>query len=156
MTVYAQDHAEVRLARPGEALWQRLEDFARHSDWVAGPHLADMLKANRFADWEAPFALMTGGEIIGYGTFMKTDYYPENRYSPWISSLYVDAAYRGRGLSGVLIRGIEAYARCCGFDKAYIPCEREGLYERYGYRVIDHLVNYGGDEDLVYARSLKP
>ena len=63
--LYAQDNAEVWLARPGDALCQRLEEFARHSDWVAGPHLADMLKANRFADWAAPFALMTGGEIIG-------------------------------------------------------------------------------------------
>ncbi len=135
-------------------LWTQLTDYARRSNWIAGPHLADMLQGNRFTDWEAPFALMAGEEIIGYGTFMKTDFYPENRYSPWISSLYVEAGCRGRLWSGVLIRTMEDYARSCGFDRAYIPCEREGLYERFGYAAIDRLMNYGGDEDLIYVREL--
>ena len=146
---------EAVRAEPGTALWQQLADYARCSDWIAGPHLADLMRENRFADWEAPFALMAGSGIVGYGTFMKTDYYPDNRYSPWISSLYVERGLRNRRLSGVLIRAMEDYARSCGFTQTYIPCERRGLYEQYGYTAIDTLANYGGDTDIIYTRKLQ-
>lgn len=46
------------------------------------------------------------------------------------------------------------YARDTGFEYAYIPSDITGLYEKYGYELIDTLVNYGGDTDNVFRKKL--
>ena len=45
-------------------------------------------------------------------------------------------------------------ARELGFDKTYIPSEHIGLYEKYGYRYLKDIVNYGGDTDRLYVKEL--
>ena len=145
---------EVRRVLPQDTLWQRLADFARSCSWVAGPHLADMMLQNNFTDWEAVFAALQDEKIIGYCTLLRTDYYPENRYSPWISSIFVDESARGHRLSGLLIEAAETYARSLGFKRVYIPSDVVGLYEKYGYKRIDELVNYGGDTDQIFMKEI--
>lgn len=151
---FARSATTIRRVSPNAPLWQQLTDYARHCGWIAGPHLADMLQENRFADWEAVFAAVRDDRIIGFCTFLEKDYYPENRYWPWISSIFVDEACRGQGLCGRLIEAASAYARHCGFERVYIPSDITGLYERYGFRQIDELVNYGGDVDQVFTREI--
>jgi len=77
---------------------------------IAGKHVARMMRENRFTDWEAIFYAMEGGRFAGYCTFLKEDYYPENRYSPWISSMFVDEAFRGRRISGQMPRMVPMVA----------------------------------------------
>jgi len=138
------------------ALWEKLTDYAENCSWIAGKHLAKMLRENRFSEWEAVFAAMEGDEIAGYCTFLKEDYYPENRYWPWISSLFVGEAFRGKRVSHLMIAEAERYAAGCGFEKVYIPSDMTGFYEKCGYRKMDELVNYGGDVDSVYMKELRP
>jgi len=145
---------EVIAVLPESELWQKLEEYARECSWIAGPHLAQMLREKRFKGWETPFAAVKNGEIIGYCTVMETDYYPENRYLPWISSIFVGEEQRGKGVCGLLIRAAEQYLARKGFREAYIPSDMEGFYERYGYEKIDRLVNYGGDTDNVFMRKI--
>lgn len=144
----------VLRVTPDTPLWNALTDYAEHCSWLAGPHVAGMLRDNRFTDWEAVFAAMQEGKIIGYCTFLKTDYYPENRYWPWISSMFVGEDYRGQGVCGMLIGAAVEYARSCSFKTVYIPSDMVGFYERYGFRKIDELINYGGDADNVFARDI--
>ena len=147
---------EVTVCRilPGASAWEALTGYAQNSAWVAGPHLAGMLRENRFTDWEAVFAAFEHGVIIGYCTFLKTDYYPDNRYFPWISSIFVDEKHRGKGVCGLLIDKAIQYARECGFKTVYIPSDMTGFYERYGFHKIDELTNYGGDVDSIFARDI--
>ena len=144
----------VMKAEHGSALWNRLTEYAENCSWVAGKHLAMMLRENRFEDWESVFAALIDDEIVGYCTFLKTDYYPENRYSPWISSIFVDEKYRGRRISQKMIEEVITYARSQQFETVYIPSDLTGLYEKYGFSKVDELVNYAGDTDAVYARSI--
>lgn len=144
----------IHRATPCTPLWDALEHYARHCSWAAGPHLAEMLRANRFSDWETVFVAMQDGEIIGYCTFLKTDYYPENRYWPWISSIFVGEAHRSQGVCGMLIEAAIRYAREQGFNRVYIPSDMLGFYERYGFARIDELTNYGGDVDHIFARDI--
>lgn len=90
----------VRKAVRTDALWSRLAGYAQSCSWVAGPHLAGMLRENRCSDWEAVFAAMDGERIVGFCTFLKTD------------------------------------------------------YKKYGFELIDRLVNYGGDEDNVFMKRI--
>lgn len=134
--------------------WNALIDFAENCSWIAGKHIANMVRENRFSDWECIFAAIEGGEIIGYCTLLKTDYYPENRYSPWVSALFVAEKHRGRRVSQKLIDFACAEAKRLGFTKVYTPSDMVGFYEKYGYVKIDELINYGGDMDSVFMREI--
>ena len=135
-------------------LWSQLADYAEHCSWLAGPHIAGMLREQRFTDWEAPFAALLDGEIIGYCTFLKTDYYPVNRYWPWIICIFVGESDRSQGICGLLIEAAISYAKTCSFKTVYIPSDMTGFYERYGFVKIDELTNYGGDTDNIFARAI--
>jgi len=144
----------IHKLTPDTPLYRLATDYIDHSDWVAGPHIASLLREKKYTDWETAFAAVQKGKIIGYCTFAKTDYYPDNRYAPWISGIYVDPSARGNRLSALLVEGAERYAKSCGFSRAYIPSDMTGFYERYGYRLIDRLVNFGGDTDNIFAKDL--
>ena len=71
-----------------------------------------------------------------------------------MSSLFVTEEYRGPRISQMLIDYANGYARELGFDKTYIPSEHIGLYEKYGYRYLKDIVNYGGGTDRLYVKEL--
>lgn len=62
--------------------------------------------------------------------------------------------YRGRRISGKLIDFANRYAKEAGFDRTYIPSEHTGLYEKYGYRYVKDIVNYGNGIDRLYVREI--
>ncbi len=138
----------------GSWLVKQLAEYADQCSWVAGGHLAMLIREGKMTEWETAFVLLDAEEICGFCTLMKTDYYPENRYSPWISSLFVDERKRGLSLSRLLVESAADYACAIGFDRAYIPSDMLGFYERYGFEKIDELRNYAGDVDYVFERKL--
>ncbi len=85
---------------------------------------------------------------------MKTDYYPENRYSPWISTLFVDETKRGNRVSRKIIEAVIEHAKSKQFSKVYIPSDMTGFYEQYGFEKIDELKNYGGDIDNIFMKEI--
>ncbi|MBR3927392.1 MAG: GNAT family N-acetyltransferase [Clostridia bacterium] len=144
---------EVVRAEKGGEIYKKLEAYAFSCSWPAGKHLAEMMREERFSDWETAFAAVKDNEIIGFCTFLKTDYYPENRYLPWISSIFVDENHRGKRIMGKLIEAAENHAYHLGFEKAYIPSDMNGVYEKFGYKQIDTLVNYAGDTDNIFEKE---
>lgn len=146
---------QVLRLQPGDAYWERTIDYAAHSAWeLVGKHLADMMRKAAFFDWESVFICLVDGEIVGYCTFLKEDFYPENRYSPWISTVFVEERCRGSRLSHRMISAAIAYAREQGFTKVYIPSDMVGFYEKCGFTAIDHLTNYLGDTDTVFMKEI--
>lgn len=145
---------EIVRLEYGSLLWEKAIDFAEHCSWSAGKHIAGMLRENRFADWEALFVTTENNHIIGYCSFLKEDYYPENRYSPWISSIFVDEGSRGKKVSHKMIKTAIEYAKEHGFAKVYIPSDMKGFYEKCGFKPIDRLKSYGGDMDTIFMREI--
>lgn len=146
--------AEIVRLTKGHPLREKAAVFAENCSWIAGPHIAMLLREDRFTGWEAAFAAVEDGRIVGYCTFLKEDYYPENRYSPWISSIFVDEAARGRRISHRMIEHVIEYAKANGFDRVYIPSDMEGFYEKCGFAKIDTLKNYGGDYDSIFMKTI--
>lgn len=134
--------------------FNELIDYAKNCSWVAGHHLATMLEEGVFTDWESAFAAIVDGHIAGFCTFMKTDYYPDNKYFPWISTVFVGEEYRGKRISQRMIEAVIEYARNCRFSHVYIPSDMTGFYEKYGFEKIDELENYGGDIDNVFVKKV--
>lgn len=135
-------------------LWEKAIVFAEECSWIAGKHFAKMLKNHVFDDWESAFAAVRDDTVLGFCTFLKKDYYPENRYSPWISSIFVTEHARGNRISHMMIEHVIAYAKAHGFSRVYIPSGMSGFYEKCGFVAIDTLVNYAGDRDTVFARDI--
>lgn len=146
--------AEIVRIEKNTPLSKRLASYAENCSWIAGGHLAKLIANGEFTDWESAFAAVKDDRIVGFATVMKTDYYPENRYQPWISSLFVEESMRGRGICGKLIEAAEDYLVHLGFNRAYIPSDMTGFYEKFGYKKIDALVNYAGDTDNIYEKEI--
>jgi GNAT superfamily N-acetyltransferase len=136
------------------ALAQKLIRFVTDFSWEeVREHTLHMLESWAFTDWEAVFAAVDGERVVGMVTLLKTDYYPLPEVYPWISTLFVTEAYRGRRISQKLVAHAGAYAKELGFAQTYIPSTHTGLYEKYGYRYVRDIVNYGGETDRLYVRE---
>lgn len=134
--------------------WHETIAFAKNCSWGAGKHLAERMGNNRFSDWESVFIAIEGDNILGYCTFLKEDYYPENRYSPWISTIFVDEKARGNRISQQMIEAVIYCAKENEFAKVYIPSDMNGFYEKYGFSPVDKLENYEGDIDTVFMKEI--
>lgn len=134
--------------------WNKTISFSENSSWIAGKHLANLMIKNQFTDWESVFIAIDNENICGYCTFLKEDYYPENRYSPWISCIFVNEDMRGKRVSHKMIETVTSYAKEIGFSKVYIPSDMVGFYEKCGFKPIDTLKNYGGDKDTIFMKEL--
>ena len=78
----------VRVYRE-DALRERLTHFAEGCSWIAGKHLAGMLREWRFSEWEAVFAAMEGDEIVGMEHIRK-----EERLYEALSGIYTQTGER--------------------------------------------------------------
>ena len=133
-----------------------LLEFVKNFSWDdVKEHTVRIIENWEFEEWETPFIATAGECVVGMATIMKSDYYPLPEIYPWISTLFVSEGYRGRRLSGKLISFANAYAKEMGFARTYIPTGHVGLYEKYGYRYLRDIVNYGGDTDRLYAKELR-
>ena len=140
----------------GTPLADELLSFIENSSWEeVKDHLAGLVRNWEFTDWETMFVAKADGCIIGMASVMKEDYYPMPELMPWVSSIYVDEAYRGQKISGRLIGCANEYLKNLGFDKSYIPSDHVGLYEHFGYSYVKDIVNYGGQSDHLYEKYLR-
>ena len=145
----------IQKVEKGTELAEKLLDFVENCSWLeVKDHVAKTIREWKFEDWETPFAALENDRIVGMATIMKSDYYPLPEIFPWISTIFVSEEYRGRRISGKLIDFANRYAKKAGFDRTYIPSEHTGLYEKYGYRYVKDIVNYGNGIDRLYVREI--
>lgn len=144
------EKVERNTPRAGELL-----RFIENCSWEeAKDHLADLIRNWAFTGDESVFAAVADGRIVGMATYLMTDYYPLPGIFPWVSSIFVDEAYRGRRISGLLIARANEYTKSLGCERTYIPSSFFGLYEKYGYRYLREIVNYGGETDHLFVKDL--
>ena len=133
-----------------------LLSFVKNCSWEeAKEHIAENIETWDFSDWETMFAALDGEKIVGMASLLKTDYYPLPEIFPWVSCLFVSEEYRGHRISQQLIGFANAYAAENGFERTYIPTEFTGLYEKYGYRFLREITNYGGGIDRLLIKELR-
>jgi predicted N-acetyltransferase YhbS len=73
--------------------------------------------------------------------------------TPWLSSVYVPAEQRGKGIASALTLAAASEARRLGFETVYLftPCN-EALYARLGWATFDRVM-LGGVSAAVMART---
>lgn len=92
------------------------------------------------------FVLMQGATPVGMVSIVEHDLDLRPDLAPWLASLVVDRAARGRGHSRTLVRFIEGFARDNGVDKLWLfTWSAEGLYAKLGWRAAERLGRNGRD-----------
>lgn len=146
--------ATIEEVKKGTELADALLDFVQNCSWrEAKDHIGKLIRNWEFTDWETIFAAVRDGRVIGMASVMKTDYYPLPDIFPWVSCIFVAEEHRGKGLPGELIGCANRYLARLGFERSYIPSGFFGLYERYGYRYVRDIVNYGGGTDHLFVKE---
>lgn len=128
---------EIKTLSPGDSLWDTAADFAEGCGWPAGADLAQRMRLGDFHDWEHVFLLTDGETIVGFCALSKTDRLVKAPYCPYVSFLYIDSLYRGSRLSLKLIDAAQTHARANGFDRIFLVSSERGLYEKFGFSIVD-------------------
>ena len=117
--------------------WHHAEWGALYADWSAAEALAE-LQAHAAHQGVLPstlVALADDGALLGSVSLVAEDA-PElaDLEGPWLASLYVAPAARGRGLGEALVRQLARQAFTAGIPRLrlFTPQHR-GFYERLGW-----------------------
>jgi len=145
---------DIRPITASYEMWSAVMDFAGKCSWRAGKALAHSMESNIFSDWERVIAAMDNGRPCGFCTVTKTDCIPDAGYTPYIGFIFVDEEYRGNRLSAQMIECAESYLESVGFDRVYLVSDHVGLYEKYGFEVIDRKMAPWGSEEKIYMRKI--
>lgn len=149
------DTLKIKKVNKGTNLSDKLICFVEKFSWEdVKYHMLGELQTWTFTDWETPFAAIANDQIVGIAYIRKEDYYPLPEIYPWVSGIFVAEDYRGHRISEKLIFFANEYAKKNGFDKTYIPSIHVGLYEKYGYRYLRDIVNYGNGTDRLYVKEI--
>ncbi|MGC9393419.1 MAG: GNAT family N-acetyltransferase [Anaerolineae bacterium] len=91
------------------------------------------------------FVALDGGAFAGCVSGLA--YKNGDAYNGWfyLTDMFVEKAYRGRGLGAKLLKALEDKVRACGIDKIWTwtaGYEGLGFYKKQGYTVFAELENW--------------
>lgn len=135
--------------------WNCTMEYIEMCSWKAGKSLAKKMKEHYFRDWERVFIVKAKENICAFATFSKEDGISGLEYSPYIGYIFVDEKWRGQRISERLIYYIIQYAKQFGFENIYIVSDHKGLYEKYGFEVIDRKLNQKDILEKIYRKRLE-
>lgn len=150
------DHPELigPLAAAHHAEWGGLYGDA----WTAADALAELQAQGR----TYPVTLVAlGADPDDHGTLLGSvsaipDDAPghDHLYAPWLASLWVAPAHRGRGVGGALVTALEDHMRAVGTPRLHLVTpHHRAWYEERGWTWMGTLALPGTDVDLM-TRSL--
>jgi GNAT superfamily N-acetyltransferase len=90
------------------------------------------------------------GELAGSVSLLANDHSRIREWSPWLASLLVLPAYRGRGIGAALVREAVAIAKRFGIGRLYLYTDdAAGFYERLGWSLVGRHALDGMDVDVM-------
>ena len=130
---------------------ERLEAAAEwfHSKWGA-PEAAYRECMQAYLDGETEYGwyLCTDGQrIIGGLGVIENDFHDRKDLAPNICAVYVEEAYRCRGIAGRLLDTAVEDLRKKGISPVYLLTDHTGFYERYGWEFLC-MAQGDGEEQL--------
>ncbi|MFD1431818.1 GNAT family N-acetyltransferase [Lacticaseibacillus yichunensis] len=126
----------AKLLRQKPALVTWATTLLNKVHWQAGPHLAKLLAGAGLKKTECVILLLQNDALIGFCALVDQDIVLDTDYAPFVSSVYVDPAFRGQGLSMTLVGLAEQRAQAGGATALYIVTQHTGLYEHRGFKQI--------------------
>lgn len=99
--------------------------------------------------------LAMDGDIIAGGLgVIENDYHNRKDLTPNVCAVYVEKAFRCRGIAGELLNLVRADMKEKGVDTLYLLTDHTSFYERYGWQFLC-MVQGDGQPDMsrMYAAS---
>ncbi|AMB99977.1 hypothetical protein AWM75_08335 [Aerococcus urinaehominis] len=122
--------------------------------WGGGQMLAKKLAHKALLANEAILVLTENDQLVGCGAVLQKDIVPEMTLGPFISAIYVNPEYRGRGLSLKIVTWAEAVAQAFGYQEIYIVTQHIGLYEQNNFTAIGRATDFKGRVMRVLHKTL--
>lgn len=92
--------------------------------------MQDSLKGGGVPCW---IVAMDGEEIVGGLGVIENDFHERKDLAPNVCAVYVEEAYRCRGIAGRLLDHISKIMKARGIDTLYLATNHTSFYERYGW-----------------------
>lgn len=100
------------------------------------------------------FVAMLQDQPIGMVSLWMNDLACRQDLHPWLASLYVDEAYRNRGIGRQLQVHATSAARELGYARIYLITDLVGYYERLGWAFLELAPTSNGGETRIYCKEL--
>jgi len=90
------------------------------------------------------------GRALGTASLRVTDLPGREDLAPWLGGVYVAPPFRGRGVASALCRVVEERAAALGHRRLYLfTLDRQRLYQRLGWRLLDRAEWRGREADIM-------
>ena len=80
------------------------------------------------------YLAVDGEKIVGGLGVIENDFHDRKDLAPNVCAVYVEEAYRRRGIAGRLLNCVCDDLHALGIDTLYLLTDHTGFYERYGWR----------------------
>lgn len=138
---YLADHVD---AIPVLARWH-------HDQWAAitpGVSLAERIQRfearARRSGLPTGFVAVAGAEVVGVASLVSCDLDSHPHFTPWLASVLVSPAHRGRGIGSALCERVAGEARGLGFSSMYLlTFDKQRFYGRLGWSVLEPGLHFG-------------
>lgn len=135
-----------------------LQNFLQQAEWKAGQHLYELLQKDQFKTQYGQKAKLyfyqEEDQLLGFGALVEQDYLDRPNLTPWIALIYVDPKARGKRLSQKIVHFLEEQAFQLGYNQVYLVSQHQGLYEKYGYDLMEVVLDSIHDKDYLYQKQL--
>lgn len=136
---------ECKQFIPTIAAWQQEEFGYLNPNGTVEERVARLSKANDRQ--QLPISLVAispdRNALVGSANVLATTL-THKHLTPWLSSVFVPAEQRGKGIASALTLAAASEARRLGFDTIYLFTPRnESLYARLGWATFDRVVLNG-------------
>ncbi len=93
---------------------------------------------------EQTWVVLEGTTPVATASLVHDDLDTRSDLTPWLASVYVDPAFRGRGHAARLVRVVEQAARDAGISTLWLHTESApGLYAKLGWIAVGPEVDHG-------------
>ncbi|MGM0638664.1 MAG: GNAT family N-acetyltransferase [Pseudomonadota bacterium] len=100
------------------------------------------------------FIALCGDTPVGMASLIADDMHDRPDLTPWLASVYVVPAWRGRGIASRLVQRVEEEARDHDIEYFHLfTADRQTLYRRLGWHALEECV-YRGEAVTLMVRKL--
>ena len=137
------------------------EDAARwfHAKWgIPEEAYRETIEASLADDVSVPawFLALDRAKIVGGLGVIENDFHPRRDLAPNVCAVYVEEAYRGRGIAGMLLDRAAREMNRRGIGTLYLVTDHTGFYERYSWEYLCPVVSVGETTpSRVYVHRMK-